>query len=167
VDPEHGWTAHLRSGWDGAEVEETLARVRGLRPQPDDARTEVKLSYTADDAAATAERVRTVLREAGLKASVVASRGTLIDVLPPRASQGQGDPLARADLGRPGRAHRRRGRLGQRPGDAHRPVPRDRRRQPRPELGDLRDRRGVRFVEGRHAAGVREGLRPGGWLSED
>jgi sucrose-phosphate synthase len=89
VDPRERLAAHLRGGWEGDDVAETLARLRGLRPQPDEARTPVKLSYHADDAMAMAERVRRVLTEAGLKASVVASRGTLLDVLPPRASKGR------------------------------------------------------------------------------
>jgi len=164
---EHGWTAHLRSGWDGAEVEEALARLRGLRPQADDARTDVKLSYTADDAAATAERARTVLREAGLKASVVASRGTLIDVLPPRAGKGKAIRwLARtwgvqdARIAVAGDSGNDREMLT---GPFRAIVVGNH----APELEDLRDRRGIRFVEGQHAAGVREGLRAWRLLTED
>jgi sucrose-phosphate synthase len=165
--PERGWTAHLASGWDGEDVEEALARLRGLKPQPEDARTEVKLSYFADDAEATAERARKVLREAGLKAHVVASRGTLIDVLPPRASKGKAVRwLARA-WGVPEERIAVAGDSGNDREMLTGPFRAIVVGNHAPELGDLRGRRGVRFVEGRHAAGVRQGLRAWRLIGDD
>ena len=157
--PERGWTAHLRSGWDGPAVEETLARLRGLRPQPDEARTEVKLSYFADDAQAAAERARKALREAGLKANVVASRGTLIDVLPPRAGKGKAVRWLARTWGVPEERIAVAGDSGNDREMLTGPFRAIVVGNHAPELEDLRGRRGVRFVEGRHAAGVRQGLR--------
>ena len=159
--PEAGWLAHLRSGWDGSAVEEALARLRGLRPQPDDARTEVKLSYHAEDAQAMADRVRRLLREAGLKANVVASRGTLLDVLPPRASKGRAIRWLARTWGVP---HERIAVAGDSGNDLEMLTGPFRAivvANHAPELASLRGRRGVHLTEGHGAAGVREGLR--GW----
>jgi len=157
--PERGWTAHLRVGWDGEEVEEVLARLRGLRPQPDEARTEVKLSYFADDAQAIAERARRALREAGLKAHVIASRGTLIDVLPPRAGKGKAVRWLARTWGVPEERIAVAGDSGNDREMLAGPFRAIVVGNHAPEIEDLRGRRGVRFVEGRHAAGVRQGLR--------
>jgi sucrose-phosphate synthase len=157
--PENGWAAHLRGGWEGDDVAETLARVRGLRPQPDEARTPVKLSYHADDAMAMAERVRRVLTEAGLKATVVSSRGTLLDVLPPRASKAKAVRWLARTWGIP---HARIAVAGDSGNDLEMltgPFQAIVVGNHAPELAHLRGRRRVHMATGHHAAGVREGLR--------
>jgi sucrose-phosphate synthase len=163
--PERGWSAHLRVGWEGGAVAETLARLRGLRPQPEGARTDVKLSFEADDAEAMAERIRRALGEAGQKATVVASRGTLIDVLPARASKGKAVRwLARAW----GVGHDRIAVAGDSGNDREMLTGPFRAivvGNHAPELDDLRGRRRVYIAAGHHAAGVREGLRHAGWLA--
>jgi sucrose-phosphate synthase len=156
---ERGWSAHLRGGWEAEEVEETLARLRGLRPQPDDAQTPLKLSYVADDAHAMAERVGRALREAGLKATVVPSRGTLLDVLPPRASKAKAVRWLARTWGVP---HGRIAVAGDSGNDLEMLTGPFRGivvGNHAPEVAHLRGRRTVHMAAGHHAAGVREGLR--------
>ncbi len=161
---ERGWRAHLRVGWEGAAVAATLARVRGLRPQPAEAQTDVKLSYLADDAPTLAARVRRALTEAGLKATVVDARGTLIDVLPARASKGKAIRwLARA-WGVPSERIAVAGDSGNDREMLTGPFRAIVVGNHAPELDDLRGRRRVFVAEGHHAAGVREGLRHWGRL---
>jgi hypothetical protein len=152
----------VRGGWDAAAVVEALARVRGLEPQSADARTDVKLSYVADDAIAMADHVRATLREAGLKATVVGSRGHLLDVLPPKASKGKAIKwltrlwgVAAAQVAVAGDSGND---LEMLTGPFRGIVVGNH----APELAELRGRRGVYVAEGAYAAGVREGLRVGG-----
>lgn len=159
--PETAFAAYLRGGWDIEETEEAVARVRGLRPQGDDARTPFKLSYTVDDAQASAERVRRALREAGIKATVVASRGTLIDVLPPRAAKGRAIRWLARTWGVSERTIAVAGDSGNDLEMLTGPFRAIVVGNHAPELEQLRGRRGVYVAEGHHAAGVREGLR--GW----
>lgn len=159
--PEPAFAAHLRSGWDAEAASEAVARVRGLRAQPDDARTPFKLSYTADDAEAAAERVRRALREAGVRATVVASRGTLIDVLPARAAKGRAVRWLARTWGVPERRIAVAGDSGNDLEMLTGPFRAIVVGNHAPELAGLRGRRGVHLAAGHHAAGVREGLR--GW----
>ncbi len=156
---ERAWGRHIRTGWNGEAVAETLARVRGLRPQADENRTDVKLSYVADDADAIAERVGAALREAGQKAQVIASRGMLLDVLPPRASKA----LAIRWLARVwGVAAERIAVAGDSGNDLEMLTGPFRAivvGNHAPELDELRGRRGAFVADGTYAAGVREGLR--------
>jgi sucrose-phosphate synthase len=156
---DRGWSAHLLGGWEPEEVEEILARVRGLRPQPDEARTRVKLSYVADDAHAMGERVGRALREAGLKATVVASRGTLLDVLPSRASKAKAVRWLARTWGVP---HGRIAVAGDSGNDLEMLTGPFRGivvGNHAPEVAHLEGKRTVHMAAGHHAAGVREGLR--------
>jgi sucrose-phosphate synthase len=161
---ERGWGAHIRVGWDGTAVAEALARVRGLEPQPEEARSDVKLSYFADDALAMAEHVRATLREAGLKATVIGSRGRLLDVLPPKASKGRAIRwLTRVW----GVAPERVAVAGDSGNDLEMLTGPFRAivvGNHAPELDELRGRRGVHVSDASYAAGVREGLRAWGLL---
>lgn len=161
---ELAWARHVREGWQGAAVAEALARVPELEPQPAAARTDVKLSYLADDALAIADHVRTTLREAGLKATVVASRGRLLDVLPPRASKGR----AIRWLAKLWGATTERVAVAGDSGNDHEMLTGPFRAivvgNHAPELAALRGRRGVHVAEGHFAAGVREGLRAWGFV---
>ncbi|MFN2321922.1 MAG: HAD-IIB family hydrolase [Trueperaceae bacterium] len=161
---ERAWAAHIRSGWDAGAVAEALARVRGLEPQPDEARTDVKLSYLADDALAMAEHVRSTLRDANIKATVVGSRGHLLDVLPPKASKGKAikwlTRLWGARAERVAVAGDSGNDLEMLTGPFRGIVVGNH----APELDTLRGRRGVHVSEAAYAAGVREGLRAWGLL---
>jgi sucrose-phosphate synthase len=161
---ERGWAAHVRSGWDGDAVAEALARVRGLEAQPDEARTDVKLSYVADDALAMADHVRATLREAGVKATVIGSRGHLLDVLPPKASKGKAIRWLTRLWGAPSERVAVAGDSGNDLEMLTGPFRAIVVGNHAPELADLRGRRGVHVAEGAYAAGVREGLRAWGFL---
>lgn len=161
---ERGWAAHVRGGWDADAVAEALARVRGLEPQPDEARTDVKLSYLAEDALAMAEHVRATLRDAGLKATVVGSRGHLLDVLPPRASKGKAIKWLTRLWGAPAEQVAVAGDSGNDLEMLTGPFRGIVVGNHAPELEALRGRRGVHVAEGAYAAGVREGLRAWGLL---
>ena len=161
---ERGWAAHVRSGWDAAAVAEALARVRGLEPQPDDARTDVKLSYLAEDALAMAEHVRATLRDAGFKATVVGSRGHLLDVLPPRASKGKAIKWLTRLWGAPADRVAVAGDSGNDLEMLTGPFRGIVVGNHAPELEALRGRRGVHVSDAAYAAGVRDGLRAWGLL---
>lgn len=163
---EHGWAAHVRGGWDANAVAEALARIDGLEPQPDDARTDVKVSYLAEDALAMADQVRATLRDAGIKATVIGSRGHLLDVLPPKASKGKAirwlTRLWGAAAERVAVAGDSGNDLEMLTGPFRGIVVGNH----APELDALRGRRGVHVSEAAYAAGVREGLRAWGFLDE-
>src|SRR5690606_23585644 len=112
------------------------------------------------------ERVERALAEAGLEATVVASKDRFVDVLPKRASKGRAVQwlervfgLHEEDLAVAGDSGNDREMLvGRHAGIAvgnH-----------APELQSLAGRPGITFVEGEMAAGVLEGLQALGWMAD-
>ncbi len=161
---ERGWAGHVRSGWDADAVAEALARVRSLEPQPDEARTDVKLSYLAEDALEMADHLRATLRDAGIKATVIGSRGNLLDVLPPKASKGKAIKWLTRLWGAPAERVAVAGDSGNDLEMLTGPFRGIVVANHAPELDALRGRRGVHVSERTYAAGVREGLRAWGLL---
>lgn len=78
---EPAWSRQIAPGWEPSRLEALLGGVPGLRPQPDACQGPYKRSYVmaSADRAAAAEAA---IREAGLRARVVASSGRDLDVLP-------------------------------------------------------------------------------------
>ena len=90
---DRGWAKHIAHRWRRDAIREVLEAVDGLVLQPDPAaQRPFKISYylPADaDVEAAAARVRQRLGEAKLPATVIVSHGTMLDVLPHRASKGK------------------------------------------------------------------------------
>lgn len=110
--PDEIWARHIADGWERERLRSALADVPGLQPQEDVAQRDFKLSYFFTEqerepggAVATAvrpgqtrvadERAREVtaaagqaIAAAGLRARLIASAGSFLDVLPERASKG-------------------------------------------------------------------------------
>lgn len=89
---DDAWTGRLAgSGFDAAAVRSALASVRHLRPQPQRAQGQFKVSYFVADPAAggpVVQVVRQALADAGVEANVIYSAGRYLDLLPPPASKG-------------------------------------------------------------------------------
>jgi sucrose-phosphate synthase len=96
------WRAAVSAGWDRAGVRAALSDLDGLVPQGPLEQRGHKLSYFGD--AATAQRVRVALAQAGLSANVIHSHGLYLDVLPEAASKGTAVGHVRALYGLPERA---------------------------------------------------------------
>jgi hypothetical protein len=121
--------------------------------------TDLDRSVAVDDAAPSPRRIRSLLREEGLRAKVIASHGRFLDVLPERAGKGE---AVRYLAGRWGMSLDAVVTAGDSGNDL------DMLRLPCPgivvgngarELRSLRGRSNIYFAEAGHAAGIREGLR--------
>ena len=85
---DDSWTAIIDAGWDRAAIAALLAEQGDLRPQSPLEQRSHKLSYFTGGEADIAERVRDLLADAGLTASVIHSHGRYLDILPLAASKG-------------------------------------------------------------------------------
>ena len=156
--PDRGYAQHLRHQWEREAVQETLAAIEGLEPQPDEAQREFKLSYFLEDAERVDE-VRERLQEAGLRAAVIYSHGRFLDVLAHRASKGQAVRYLSYKWGVPPERIAVAGDSGNDAEMLRGPFRAIVVGNHDPELEELRGRRGVYFAERALAAGVLEGLR--------
>lgn len=97
-EPLQDYWAHIAPDWDGAENADLLALLEdipGLRPQEPEKQAPFKASFYATpdtDAATTVAMVRSLLKEEGVRASVIWSRDIdqrtgLLDVLPASADK--------------------------------------------------------------------------------
>lgn len=157
--PDLAWARHIAWRWRPNEIRAVLAKMPGLRLQAKVRQREFKVSYHVDPVKAPDVReIRRALRQADLPVSLIASHGTLLDVLPVRASKGHalryiatrwGIPLERilvsGDSG-----NDREMLCGETRGIVVGNYS--------PELESLRDRPDIYFAEQHHAAGVAEGL---------
>ena len=83
------WRRRLLRDWRVSEVRRVAGAVPNVTPQPDEWQSPFKCSYYAEgDLAATAAELRHALEHNGLGANVIASAGTLLDVLPTGAEKG-------------------------------------------------------------------------------
>lgn len=83
--PDVGWKRQISAFWKPDEVRRVLDAVPGLTRQSDHEQTEFKVSYQIDcSAAPTIQRIRRILREAGLRVKVIFSLGMFLDILPIR-----------------------------------------------------------------------------------
>jgi len=185
--PDPAWAANIAPGWDGARVREVLAGVAGLEPQPPAAQRRFKASYflpptgeppEAEPRAAPPStytdlphRAAAALAGAGLAATVIASAGRYLDVLPAGASKGaamrwllgQVGPGPR-DVVVAGDSGNDREMLLRGHGEhAGQPVTAVVVGNHDPELADLAGVAGVYFAGAPCAAGVLEGVIAHGW----
>jgi sucrose-phosphate synthase len=83
--PDRAWQRQLGESWQPEKVIEVLAKVPGLIRQADHEQGMYKISYQVDTKLAPSiQRIRRILREAGLRVKVVFSLGMFLDVLPIR-----------------------------------------------------------------------------------
>ena len=88
--PWPGWGERF-AGWDADRVRRVLAPIDWLQPQPAAAQTRLKASFNAPGLRPAAlSFLRTVLREAGIEATVFYSSSLCVDVLPPGSGKGEG-----------------------------------------------------------------------------
>ena len=161
---DEGYARHLQHHWDPDAIAARLAELDFLRPQEDAAQRRFKRSYYLDDSSRAGE-VEQALRDAGLRATVIASHDAFLDVLPTRASKGK---AVRWLSQKWGLAPERIAVAGDSGNDE------EMLRGPfrgivvgnhARELAHLRGRRGVYVAEAEYAAGVLEGLRHWGFVS--
>ena len=91
--PDKGWASHLRAKWRPDRVHQALDRLSFLHLQTEDhAQREFKISYNLDETVNPAEALP-ILHDALTKAKaayhLVFSHGTFVDILAPRASKGK------------------------------------------------------------------------------
>lgn len=83
--PDVGWKRQISAFWKPDEVRRVLDGIEGLTRQPDHEQTEFKVSYQVDcSVAPTIQRIRRILRAAGLRVKVIFSLGMFLDILPIR-----------------------------------------------------------------------------------
>ena len=88
-----GWSAHIRNKWKPALIQETLGHLPGLVLQSNpDAQRDYKISYDLLPGVSSDEIVPKIHRELmknKLSYNLIHSHGTMIDILPYRASKGK------------------------------------------------------------------------------
>ncbi len=83
--PDVGWKRQISAFWKPDEVRRVLDDIEGLTRQLDHEQTEFKVSYQVDcSVAPPIQRIRRILREAGLRVKVIFSLGMFLDILPIR-----------------------------------------------------------------------------------
>jgi len=83
--PDAGWKRQISAFWKPDDVRVVLDKVAGLTLQGEHEQTEFKVSYQVDSAVAPPiQRIRRILREAGLRVKVIFSLGMFLDILPIR-----------------------------------------------------------------------------------
>ena len=85
LTPDRSWQRQIGYAWQPDRVRETLAELPGLILQPEDQQSEFKISYTIDTrTSVTIGSIKKLLRESKLRAKVLWSLGTYLDVIPVR-----------------------------------------------------------------------------------
>lgn len=83
--PDAGWKRQISAFWKPDEVRALLDALPGLTRQADHEQTEFKVSYQVDRSVAPPiQRIKRLLREAGLRVKVIFSLGMFLDILPIR-----------------------------------------------------------------------------------
>ena len=88
--PDLGWESHIGKGWRREELARVLKPLPGLRPQAHRMQGLWKLSYHVNPRKLPElSEIYALLHQRGLRAKLIYSRSSLLDVLPQRASKGQ------------------------------------------------------------------------------
>jgi sucrose-phosphate synthase len=96
------WANHVDHDWKESRIRRVLADLPGLKLQPKDKQSRLKLSWFYDpDAAPPIEDIIALLHQEDLNANVIVSFGQFLDVIPARASKGQALRYAALRLGIP------------------------------------------------------------------
>jgi sucrose-phosphate synthase len=153
------WRKQIGHAWKPDEIRRLLDGLPGFYRQDEEHQSEFKISYEVDsEVAPSVSRVKKMLRESGLRAKVVLSLDMYLDIIPVRG----GSELSMRHLlwkwGFPAEHVLVAGDSGN---DAGMLVGRTLGvvvGNYSPELERLRDHPRIYFAEGRHAAGVLEGI---------
>lgn len=157
---DKSWQKHIDFQWDPEHVREVLDGLEGFFRQADHEQSAYKVSYQIDPAKApNLNRIKRILRENGLRVKTVLSHGMFLDVIPTRAGSGVSvrhiaykwnfpieHILVAGDSGND-EGMLSVNALGVVVGNYC------------PELEKLRKLPRVYFAQGRHAAGILEGIR--------
>lgn len=85
LTPDRSWRKSIGYAWRPEEIREALSKVPGLTLQDEASQSEFKISYRYDSRLKiTSSQIKKTLREAGLRAKVVMSLGTFLDIIPVR-----------------------------------------------------------------------------------
>lgn len=80
-----GWRRQISAFWKPDAVRRLLDPLEGLTPQDDHEQTQFKVSYQLDPSVGpSVQRIRRILREAGLRVKVIFSLGMFLDIVPIR-----------------------------------------------------------------------------------
>jgi sucrose-phosphate synthase len=163
---DQGWSTHIGYRWQPGKIREVMAGLDWVSLQEDDAQRPYKISYYMKTDPDLLALVHRALADAGLRYHAVHSGGQFLDILPFRASKGKavryldykwsislGQTVTAGDTGNDETMLRGEikgivvGNYG-------------------PELEQLRGLRRIYFAQAHHAAGILEGLRHYGVLSD-
>ncbi|NCC52192.1 MAG: HAD-IIB family hydrolase [Spartobacteria bacterium] len=164
---DKSWQKHINFRWDPGRIREMLDGLEGFYPQPDHEQSAYKISYQIDPAVSPGVRtIKRILRENGLRAKVVLSHSMFLDIIPTRAGSGVSVRHLAYKWSFPLEHILVAGDSGNDEGmlsiNALGVVVGNR----QPELEKLRKLPRVYFAEGRHAAGIIEGIRFYNFLDE-
>ncbi|QEG25216.1 HAD family hydrolase [Mariniblastus fucicola] len=85
LNADLSWRKSIGFAWDPAKVRETLEPLEGVDLQDNVEQSEFKIGYKLDPNCKTSPaKIRKLLRAAGVRAKVITSLGTFVDIIPVR-----------------------------------------------------------------------------------
>ncbi len=85
LNPDLSWQKQIGYAWRPNEVRRILDQVAGLTLQSEEHQAKYKVSYLVDpESAPGINKIKKILREAGLRAKVILSLGIYLDIIPVR-----------------------------------------------------------------------------------
>ncbi len=84
-----GWDSHISQQWKRSQIINLLKDFNFLEYQEEETQRKYKISYNIINGNADIDSVRQILSKNKIKANIIISRGTLLDILPARASKGK------------------------------------------------------------------------------
>ena len=85
LNADLSWRKSIGFAWDPEGIRKTIEPLQGVELQAEVEQSEFKIGYKLDQKSKTTPaKIRKMLREAGLRAKVVASLGVYIDIIPVR-----------------------------------------------------------------------------------
>jgi sucrose-phosphate synthase len=160
LHPDIGWSNHIKYLWRRDAIEKVLADVPGLEMQAPENQREFKLSYNAKPGSMPSiKELYALLQKNNLRARLIYSHESFLDVLPLRASKGHAIRYLAYKWGIPLRSFLVAGDSGNDEemlvGDTLGVVVGNH----SPELEHLRGLEQIYFAQGMHAKGILEGLK--------
>jgi sucrose-phosphate synthase len=85
LTPDRSWQKSIGYAWKPDEIVRVLSDVEGLYRQSDEHQSDFKISYELDmKVGPSFSKIKTMLREAGVRARVLLSLGMFVDIIPVR-----------------------------------------------------------------------------------